>query len=131
MPRYSYSTNQETYQGDFDTVEQACDEAAGEVGLHAHFWVGEQSKPEPESWWNAEDWLEHVSWQEEFSSEWADGWDKSTYEQRKELESLVRPIMAAWLDRHKLRPKFFNIEKPRKFYVAGKSSESIYEIEAV
>lgn len=128
--KYSYSTDEEIYHGTFDTIEQACDEAAGEVNIGSNFWVGEQSKPSPESYWDADDWLEHVSCQDDFAGDWAENWDESTKEQREELQVEVRAVMAAWLKRHNLEPKFWNINKPRKFYVAGKVGE-VYEIEAL
>lgn len=41
----------------------------------------------------------------------ADGWYRSTTAQREELEREVRAVMAAWLDRHDLRPKFWNADE--------------------
>jgi len=43
------------------------------------------------------------------SGDHAEDWDMSTKEQRAELEREVRSVMAAWLDRHNLRPTFFNV----------------------
>lgn len=65
-------------------------------------------------------WLETVSVSEEYSLECAEGWDRSTLLQRDELESEVAPILAAWLDRHKLRPKFFVVKYPNEFRRDGK-----------
>lgn len=129
--RYSFSTDEETYQGDFATAEEAHNEAASHVGVGARFWVGEQTKPRPEDYWRADDWLERLCDQDEFSAEWADDWDQSTPTQQEELNREVRAVLAAWLDRHNLRPKFFNIIRPRKFFVASEVSDGVYEIEAV
>jgi hypothetical protein len=131
MSRYSYSTNEENYYGDFSTIREACDEAAASAGVGSHFWVGENvPPPDPENSFSISDWLEQVSCQDEYCGDWAAGWDKSTKEQRIELETAVREMVAAWLDRHDLRPKFFNIENPRRFYVAGKVGE-VFEVEAL
>lgn len=128
--KYSYSTDEETYRQTFDTIEAACDEAAAEVGVGAFFWVGEIAEPPAaENHFSVDDWIEHVSCQDEFCGEWAEGWDMSTNAQREELEKEVRAVMTAWIERHNLRPTFWNINKPRKFYVAGKV-EAVYEIKA-
>ena len=85
-----------------DAVEEATNGYAYET-----FWVGKcVPPPRPEDMWCAEDWLEHVSVQDSYSGEWAEDWDGSTRVQRNELEQEVRSVLAAWLDRHNLRPKF-------------------------
>jgi hypothetical protein len=118
---YSYSTDEESYQGQFASAEDACDEAANEIAVEgAHFWVGENaSPPQPETFWHAYTWLDNVSEQDEYGGEWACDWDKSKLEQRAELEAEVRTVMGRWLDRHNLRPKFWTIEKPQKFVVTA------------
>jgi hypothetical protein len=74
--------------------------------------VGVNVQPtQPEMLWFADDWLEHVSVQDEFGGEWAEDWDGSTEEQREELEKEVRDVMAKWLDRHDLRPTFFSVDE--------------------
>lgn len=129
MPKYSYSTDQENYSGQFDTISAACDEAAAQVGEGRDFWVGENVEPpQPEVYFDAEWWLDHVSEQDEYSGDWASGWECSTKEQREELEREVRAVMAAWLDRHKLRPQFWNVKNAQRYFVAGKIGE-VFEIE--
>lgn len=117
MTKYSLSWDGGTYHSDYETKEEA--EQAGFNDPYSKergwFWVGECVPPrQPEDLWYAEDWLEHVSCHEEYSGEWAEDWDQSTREQREELEREVRGVMAAWLDRHGLRPRFWNIENPYK-----------------
>lgn len=74
------------------------------------FWIGLVFAPEnAENFFDAEDWLENVACQDDYSGDHAEGWDMSTKEQRAELEKEVRAVMAAWLERHKLRPTFFNV----------------------
>lgn len=115
-PRYSWSVNEEHYHGDFATVEDAIEEAAAEEPDAEAVFVGEKDSPiQPEDWWNADDWLEHVSCQDEYSGEFAEDWDNSTKEQQSELEAEVRKVMATWLDRHNLRPGFWLIRKAKKY----------------
>lgn len=129
--KYSFSRNEEIYEGTFDSLEAVCDEAAANLGVGATFWVGEQQSPmPPENLWDAELWLEHVACQDDYSGECAEDWGRATKMQRQELEDQIRPILAAWLDRHRLRPNFWTIANPRRFFVAQKVGE-VYEIEAL
>jgi hypothetical protein len=125
--RFAISSNEEIYYGSYGTIEEAIDDA---VNSHEYtvFWVGRcVPATQPEEWWNAEDWLEHVSCQDDYSSEWAEDWDDSTKEQRAELEGAVRKVMADWLDKHNLRPKFYNIVEAVKYIVSigGKPFKAI------
>lgn len=52
-----------------------------------------------------------MSCQEEYETEWAEDWDRSTKEQRKELEDSIKVIISQWLDKYDLRPKFFTFKK--------------------
>lgn len=119
--KYSYSQDEERYSVEFNSIDEAQNEAAAIVGSGGHFWIGENTPPiQPEAYFDTGDWLEKVCIQDEYSSDWADGWDESTPEQQDELEGEVKKVMADWLDRHNLRPKFFNVENPKKFFVGGK-----------
>ena len=112
MSKYSYSHDEEHYHGEFDSPE----EALAESGEDAAF-VGENRPPTPpEDFWRAEDWLEHVSVQDDYSVYAADGWDESTRKQRAELEGEVRKVLAAWLDRHDLRPKFWLVDNVKRYH---------------
>jgi hypothetical protein len=123
---YSYSTDEELYCGEFATAELAVAEAADSQPDGHRFWVGENVRPtQPETMWHAEDWLELVSVQDEYSCEWTEGWDESTYAQRAELETAVRTLMAEWLDRHGLRPRFWNITKPQAYMVVDGKPQKV------
>lgn len=114
---FSISTDEEQYYGSYETAEKAIEEAANGYA-YTNFWIGECVSPtQPEDMWDSEDWLEHVSCQDAYSGDYAEGWDNSTKEQRAELEQEVKTVMAAWLDRHKLRPSFFVIENPVEYHV--------------
>ena len=111
---FSTSTNEESYSGEYLSEMEALEEAFAHEDDDV-VWVGECVPPtQPEDYWNAEDWIEHVACQDEYSGEYAEDWDQSTKEQREELERGVSKVMAAWLDRHNLRPKFFSIKNPKR-----------------
>ena len=121
---WSISKDGELYRGRYSTKDEAIAEAMGVHGYKS-FYVGRCVPPvQPEQHWNAEDWLEHVSCQDEYSCEWADDWDESTRKLREELEVEVRAVMAAWLDRHGLRPKFWMIEDAEE-YTVGLNGEAV------
>lgn len=114
---FAISTDEENFTGTYGTIEEAIDEAANGYA-YEKFWIGECVPPiQPEDLWSAEDWLEHVSVQDDYAGEWAEDWDGSTREQRKELEQTVRKVMAEWLDRHKLRPRHFNVVNVVRYIV--------------
>jgi len=112
---FSISTDEEQYYGSYETAEEAIEEATNGYA-YTHFWIGECVSPtQPEDMWDSEDWLEHVSCQ--YPNLQHNHPDNSTKEQRAELEQEVKTVMAAWLDRHKLRPSFFVIENPVEYHV--------------
>lgn len=119
-PRYSHSRDGERYHGDFSTPEEAAREALAGCSVGSWVWVGEAVPPTPpENCWDASDWLEHVSCQDDYDNDFGIDWDTSTPQLRAELEAEVRQVMAAWLDRHGLRPMHFTIINPVEYVVAG------------
>lgn len=114
---YCYSQHEDgRYHGGFNTEAAAIDEAVSD-GL-TDFWTGKSKTPsQPEDYWCADDWLEHVACQDEYGGDYAMDWDDSTREQQKELEEKVRAVMADWLDRHNLRPKFFTVDELAHYQV--------------
>lgn len=124
--KYSYSFDGEVYYGSFDTVEEALAECRREFPERKgrRVWIGENvAPPPPEDFWHVADWLECVVCQDEYSGDWAEGWDTSTKEQMAELEKDVRAVMRRWLKRYDLTPKFFNIANPREYTEAGVQAE--------
>lgn len=120
---YAYSFDGETYHGKFATAEEAIAEGFASSSRNT-LWIGEAHPPiQPEDLWDTDDWLEHVSCQDEYLGDWAEDWDESTDEQREELEREVRAVVAAWLDRHGLRPRFFTIKNERKVTREDSQSE--------
>lgn len=112
---WAISSDGENYGGStFPTKEEAI--AAGkDLYEGASFYLGQIRKPiPPEHFFSADIWLEHVSVQEDYSGEHAEDWDGSTKEEREELETEVRKVMAAWLDKYDLRPTFWNVDEKDK-----------------
>ncbi len=112
---WAISGNEENYWGSEPTKEAAVEE--GKCLYHdSIFWIGRRVKPtQPEEFWRADDWLEHVACQDEYLTDWAEGWDSAiTREQMMELETSVQKIMGEWLDRHNHRPAFYGIEDAEK-----------------
>lgn len=106
--KWSISTDEENYHGTFDTAEEAIEEGKQYGGT---FWVGQCTDPmPPEEIWDAGDWLEQVRCHDDYSGDWAEGAVSPNKEQCRELEGEVRKVMAAWLDRHGLRPTHWNID---------------------
>ncbi len=114
---YAFSTNSEHYHCHvLNSFREAIDEALKETGDGDFFYVGEVVKPTPpEDLWSVEDWIEHVSCQDDYSGDFADGWFNATKDQVEELEGFVKAIMTHWLDKHKLRPTHYNIPNSVKY----------------
>lgn len=111
---WAISLNGETYDADvFQNEADAIEE--GTVGYNGvPFWIGRVCPPtKPEDLFDVSDWLERVACDDDYAGEWSEDWDMSTKQQRAELESDVRKVIAAWLDRHNLRPTFFNVKDAR------------------
>lgn len=74
-------------------------------------WVGEIRKPIcPSSFIHASNIIEHIQCQDEYSVDWAESWPGSSGEQEEELENELRQVFLAWMERHKLHPKFFMVD---------------------
>ena len=110
MSKFVISQNEERFTSTlFDSREEAIENGKEEFDGEG-FFVGEAVKPaQPETLFDSSDWLETVSCNDEYDVEWAEEWDTSTKEQRKELEAEVQAVMSKWLDKYDLRPKFFNV----------------------
>lgn len=111
--KWSISTDEERYDGQYDTIDEAI--AAGKANGHSEFWVGQCVPPTPPELlftnWSVERWIDSDVWSdEEYSGSWAEDSVKPTPEQIEELAEEIRPLIAAWLDRHNLRPQFWNID---------------------
>ena len=122
MSKFVISQEEERFTSTlFDSREEAIEEGKEEFNGEG-FFVGEAVNPvQPEKLFDATDWLDSVSCYEDYDVEWAEEWDCSTKEQRKELESEVQAVMAKWLDKYDLRPKFYNVINCKWVEIENKS----------
>ena len=114
---YSISTDEETYNGNYETIEEALEEAS--VGYaHTIFWLGTCRVPrQPEKFIDVDGMLDGLGdGHEDWGGEWAE-WDGPTAAQIAALQKEFEEVMAAWLDRHKLRPRWFCIDDAVKYVV--------------
>jgi hypothetical protein len=113
---WSCSTNEETYNGKFETREMAISAALAKVGEGEPFWVGECRSPiPPETYFDIDAWIEQVDCQDDYSPECAEHWFCASKEQIAEVEAEVAKVLGAWLDRHNLRPAFWLIRESEMF----------------
>lgn len=113
--KYSYSTNEENYEGEFDTPEEAAQACFAENPDHHVCWVGEAVRPQPENFIDGDLLIEHIMEQDEFSGDWAEAWPEATKEQKADLDERLKNMFLEWMDAHDLRPSFWNIENPKQF----------------
>lgn len=95
--QYSMSFNEETYNERFDTIEEAVAEAASQCDEYetSRFWIGEIVAPrQPEEMFDVSDFLYRVSEDDTYTGDWAADWDRSTQEQKAELEASVKSACA-------------------------------------
>jgi hypothetical protein len=108
---YAISTDGEFYHETYPSKEEAIADGRAQYP-NQKVYVGRcVPPPQPEIFWDANDWLEKVACQDAYSLECAQDWDSGiTNDQKQELETEVQKILAAWLDKHSLRPNFYLIE---------------------
>lgn len=100
-------------EGPHKSREEAID--AGKKRFSGEFYIGRAVDPtQPEEFFEAGDWLDHVSGQDEYQGDHAEGWDMSTEADKEKLNIAVRKVMADWLDENSLRPAFYNITDDEK-----------------
>lgn len=108
--RWAYSRDGEFYRGDFADWREAALDALHDAAEGASVWVGQCEPPvDPEHYIDADFLIEHIACQDDFNGEWAEDWPGATQAQMDELTDSVRAVIAEWLDRHKLRPRFFTV----------------------
>lgn len=114
---FAYSRDGERYEGTFATPEEAAREYFDDYGEEdGRCWVGRCAPPPaPEGYFDIEDLIDTVSSQDAYCGEWAEDWIDYSREQRQEINDAVQQMIGAWLDRHGLRPSFFNIEDAQEW----------------
>ena len=110
--KWSISTDQERYHGEYETKEEAIAEARTGCGLH---WVGQCVDPTPpENLFTGDDiehWIDNVVREhDDYAGDWAEDALATDCEQRSILAEMIRPVIAAWLDQYGLRPTHWSID---------------------
>lgn len=110
--KWAISTDEERYHGEYDSKEDAISEA---MTYNKTCWVGQCVAPTPPedlfNGYSVERWIDNdVFDDDDYSGEWAEHAVSATREQMDQLAALIRPIIAGWLDFHKLRPTHWNID---------------------
>lgn len=110
--KWALSTDEENYCMQFGTKEEALKAAKEFDGCQC--WIGKCIPPEqPEELFDESavgDWLDRVWSHDDYLGEWAEESFAPTRAQCQELAKELRPVIAAWLDRNKLRPMHWNID---------------------
>jgi hypothetical protein len=124
--KWSISRNEENYYGLFETLEEAIEEGI----QYGTFWAGQCVAPiAPEQLFDGNvlrDWIDqHVLEHDDYAGEWADGAVDASREELNELAEELRPLIAAWLDRHALRPTHWNIDPQSVRYFDAEVGYSI------
>lgn len=113
--KYSYSTDEEHFTGQFDSAEEAATVGFSETEENTLF-VGESVRPTPPEDHNFVDLIiEHVQCQDEYQGDWAENWPDATDAQKEEFEADIRRVFAAWLDKHSLRPAFWTVANVKEY----------------
>ena len=86
--QFSYSHDEEHFYGSFATPEEAAHE--GLCGEYDRCFVGENYTPDAESYLDADLLIEHVSCQDEYCVDAAEGWPNETKTQRDQLTTSLR-----------------------------------------
>lgn len=119
--QWAISRDQERYEGDWQTREQAIAAAPSELDLLPgdRFWVGRATRYEVDgtySGWEISEKLQEQAGDEH--GEWMDGWPDLTDAQETELEIAVNLAIEGWLKSAGKCPKFFTVNDPEECTVA-------------
>lgn len=103
---YSYSSNGETYYGDFKTREAAIEAAKTEK--LKRYWTGRHRAPEINLYClSATSVIEDIVNQDDFLIAAADNWPHATKEQQDELTNALQRTFRNWMTQHGLAPAFW------------------------
>lgn len=112
MITYSYSTDEEHYNGDFSTREEAAQVGLAENEEIDLIFVGENVPPNPQDKIDAEEMFQHIRdcHEENFSLECADNWRPEDSPHLNELESMLGAALLEWMKKYDQVPRFFTVE---------------------
>ena len=109
VEQWSVSTNEENYQGQFDSLEEAIGEIEGYGD--GTYWIGRCVEPRPaEQLFSVDLWLEEVMEDEDYASDWSEGFFEKMKDRKKDLEQHIRTAIGEWFEQNKMRPHFWNID---------------------
>lgn len=112
--KYAYSTDQENYEGEFDSREEAALEAFASDEDAETAWIGIMVTPprRPNAEWLIEKVAEDTT---EESGEWSDGYLENIPDEAKaELQFGLQKLWDEWEAKWKLEPQWFNINASRE-----------------
>lgn len=112
--QFGYSFDDETYEGAFDTREEAVDEAEASADEYdvSTFRVGEYRDPDsPESFIDGEWVIDRILSCNDYDSEHAEDTFNCPQEVRDDLTAMLRAAFVAWMEKHDQRPKFFIVKE--------------------
>jgi hypothetical protein len=106
----------EQYWGCYDTPEEAANASGAPVGAIVE--VGQYRNPmAPETVLVAEAVFEQLLCEDDYQSDWADGYPHCTKDQEAELTAMLRQAFATWLEKHDLRPHWGIVTTTQKVVV--------------
>ncbi len=106
--KWSYSTDEETYHGNFDSREEAIAEMSG----YEKFWTGQIVDPtDPEDYLDADLLLEHIQCQDDYSLDVAEDCLYCTKEDREDLTQAIRETFRQWMIRRGVTLGFWLIDQ--------------------
>lgn len=114
MTQYAYSFDEETYEGSFDSPEEAAEEAFASEDHRESVMIAEIVPVDGTDWIHASHFLDSIQLSDDYLGEWAEDWPKCTQEQEDELTRMLRRTFGQWLYKHGLRPTFFNVKNPKE-----------------
>ena len=124
--KYAFSFDEENYHGLFDTIEKALEKARNDTPDAPDFvYIGEAIHPDPLTFINGPDILDQIQNEDEFCSDWADGWPRTTKEQDDELTAVLRAAFQQWMAKHDLAPTFYNVENAEKYNLANMDAAAV------
>lgn len=114
MTQYAYSFDEENYTGDFDSPDEAAEEAFASGDYRESVFIATIVPVNGTDWIHASDFLGDIMLSDDYLTDRAEHWPDCTPEQESELTQMLRRTFGEWLDKHGLRPTFFNVKNPKE-----------------
>lgn len=120
--KWGHTTNEETYHGWFGTWQEAAREA-GKPGETVK--VGQYRSPYASGYIDADLVIEHITEQDDYAGDWADGSFDTSGANLEELTEALRETFDRWVETHGLQPQFGIVDASQEVIVptAGELEE--------